>query len=68
MTRLYTWAKSDTRRTAVTSGGDEQIVAKINWGSRGKSILAGRMRVFWGRDEEKPTLYIKTGDVNVVME
>ncbi len=68
MSRLYSWTRSDTRKAAVTSGGHEEIESQINWGSRDRSMLAGRIAVSWDRDKERPTLYIETGDVKVVMD
>jgi len=68
MYRLYAWLTSDTRKTDVTTSGNEEISLRVNYGSKEKSVLAVRIRVTWLKIDHEPTVYVypmSVTDVNI---
>jgi hypothetical protein len=61
MSRLYLKANSDTRKNQVTSQGNEEVTASIYWGSKGNSMLAATVTVFWPKGSETPKAIVEMG-------
>jgi len=59
MSRLYIKKKTDLSKTG--NRGTEEARAAIYWGSTHDSKLAGEIRVYWPKDQEKPTVTFSTG-------
>lgn len=58
MSRLYMTAKSDSRRTPLTSRGHQNIEVEIRWGSRSNSKILCILDVNWQREADKPTVHM----------
>jgi len=65
MTRLYTLIKSDRRRNDIGLAANEKIEILVYYGSAKNSTLCSRVRIMWGRDDEKPIVEVHQleGDV-----
>ena len=58
MSRLYVKVNSDSRKTQVTSTGNQHVNAVILWGSAGDSKKAVEVMVTWRVGAEKPQVRI----------
>jgi len=56
LSRLYAWVESDTRKTELTTGGDELVEVQVNLGSRDDSRVAATLSVRWPRGAERPEI------------
>lgn len=66
MARLYVWINSDTRKTELTTGGDKEIMIKVNYGSKEDSKKALRVIVQYPTLEAKPIIEIQTAEGLIV--
>jgi len=58
MSRLYAWVESDTRKTELTTRGDQFIRIQVNYGSKNDSKMAIIVYVEYPKDAEKPKISI----------
>ena len=59
MSRLYAWINSDTRKTALTTRGNDFITIRVHYGSKYNSNLAIWVAVDYPKSEKYPTIHLK---------
>ena len=58
MSRLYAWIESDTRKTTLTTRGNEWIRIEVNYGSKYNSKRAIVVDVQFPKDAKEPIVEI----------
>lgn len=56
MSRLYAWINSDTRKTELTTEGNERIDLQVNYGSKDNSKYLCELIVAWKKGDVVPTV------------
>jgi len=60
MSRLYAWIESDTRKTELTTRGDQFIRIQVNYGSKYDSKKAIILYIEYPKDKDVPII-----DINI---
>ena len=58
MSRLYAWIESDTRKTTLTTRGNEWIYIRVHYGSKYDSKKAVVVTVQFPKGEKEPIVEI----------
>ena len=62
MSRLYAWIESDTRRTELTTRGDQFIRIQVNYGSKRNSKKAIILYIDYPKDKDVPIISIDVSE------